>query len=454
MTIPTNAYRWLLIAGALGIGVTVGMFGRARFVPDAAGDETAQEIQVGDLVQTTVAGTTAHRQRPALQEVLAATDKVNAFQLAGRFLADAPEDVVRALAEAWDYKVDDERAPQNAWKLLLGRMLAFNPVAAFELGARLRANVFPKSDPTKSITWIEQFLLKTWATRDARAALAYASERDPEEWLPDVLGIAARHDMNAAQRVLDAHPDLPSLAVKVLEQLAKTDPGDALKRAMAIDDDDVREWARRVVLTEWAKSDADAAMAAIQGLVLSRQQSLDHTKNIAAALIPTAPEVAEKLLATLPEGYSRFWLFERLAEQKARIDPDAALLWAQALPPGNERQQALAHAINSLTAGDPRKLVTLLDQFGWDIVKNLMSERKTYQLNGDGSLGSGSVLDSTVALLDVARTDPEEAIKLALRLHGYGGTLRALIKDWTIRDPAGYLDWLAEATPDSAIIDG
>ena len=434
------------------------MSGRARFVPDAVGDETAQEIQVGDLVPATVAETIAHRERPALQEVLAATDKVNAFQLAGRFLADAPVEDVRALAEAWEHKVDDERAPQNAWKLLLGRMLAFNPVAAFELGARLRANIYPKSDPTKSITWIEQFLLKTWATSDARAALAYASERDPEEWLPDVLGIAARHDMNAALRVLEAHPDLPSIAVKVLEQLAKTDPGDALKRAIAIDDDTVRESARRVVLTEWAKTDADAAMAAIQGLGLSRQQSLDHTKNIAAALIPTAPEVAEKLLATLPEGYSRFWLFERLAKEKAKMDADAALQRAQALPPAKERQQALAYTINSLAAGDPRKLVALLDQFGWDIANNLMSGRKTYQLNGGGSSGSGSVLDASDALLDIARTNPEEAIKLALKLPssssgGRSGALGELIREWSTRDIAGYLDWLTEAAPGTAIID-
>ena len=387
--------------------------------------------------------------RPGLDELLTARrDEV--FSISGKFVTHASADELLALAEAWQFKVNRSNSPQNAWMLLLGRLVAFDPETALELGQQLKANGHHDD--------FAGFILRTWFALDPMPALAHA-KTDPHRLLPLIVKEVARRDMTLALKLLDGHPSISKMARTVLPELAKTDPLGAVGRAEAITDVRARDRTLRTLVFSWAKRDPDAALAYIANLDRPTLQ-LKHAAM--EALIKEDPYKAEVVLQTLlPPGKTRLRIFRALAQRKVDDDPDAALAWARGLPDSPERMTAIGLAAEAITEGVPERVLALLDEIGWENAgRNPATTTVSFTMSGGGggSWDNGGMSDlAKSALLELAKTDPANAMGKALKLPPASDNFMAsertnllveMARAWSTADIVSYVDWLDQAGAD------
>ena len=446
--------KWATVAAGVGLVSGAGM----RWIVN---DSHFQQQRVHEKEEAIAASSSKHtavtlgqdprvERRPTLDEVLA-SDAQERLKLLARFLPEATLEDGLAIAESWKYRVNNENSPQMAWKLLLARLIDLDPPAAFDTAK--------KFGEKRSRTSFQNYVCRTWAAKDPSPALAFAL-LEPKKYLPQMIEVVARQDIDRAFGLVDEFPDIPSLATAVLTQLAKSDPEAALARAESMDGGASGTDMLGPILREWAQQAPEAALAYLDDLDVTETKRGSLQRSIVSAMIEKHPGEAERALANrFPPGKDRFNMFKVLASRKARDSPEGAFAWAEALPPGPERHAAIAITIKAVTESVPARVIELLDRIGWEHALPNAADGSQLREFGGGGGGSyshnGSLIDTVRdSLKAMAKTDPVRALKYAARLPATSGgwhepprddAVEEIGRQWIVDDPSGYLSWLSSS---------
>lgn len=175
---------------------------------------------------------------------------------------------------------------------------------------------------------LRQATLKRWAKLAPEKAFpsiaAMPEGRDKVEILSyAAIQLARENAASAAQSVsgLPSGRSRTEAMLGVAETWARTDPQAALEWAWTLPHGDAREGSLREIRFVWVHSDPITA--------------------------------AGHVTASVPAGNIKNALLTNIAIEWALIDPQGAVRWAQTLTDANERELALARAIESWADGDP-----------------------------------------------------------------------------------------------------
>jgi hypothetical protein len=210
-----------------------------------------------------------------------------------------------------------------------------------------------------------------------------------------------------------------------IETMGNTDPAAAAAALAQISDASVINQSVPALATAWAQQNVTAALTWAQSLPTTnddvRQSALN---NVLGTWTDTDPAGAsaylQQNLGTDPD-------FGKLASQLAtnwgKTDPQAALAWAQSLPPGDAQNSTVAAAVSQLATVDP--------QAAWNDAQQL----------------SGGAQDKTLGNVITAWADqqPDQAAE-ALANMPEGADLDTattnVAKSWLRQDPDAASDWV------------
>jgi hypothetical protein len=231
-----------------------------------------------------------------------------------------------------------------------------------------------ESDPTDALVLLRKWQLRDTAYERAAAAisdhLAVASPDQALELASSIL--SARERDRALWRIAEQRPpeEAESIAIRVTDavtqsgmlrssavQMAARDPQAALRVADSVAV--AATSARAEIAVALAFADEARALEMARGLPgLARRWALER---IAVTLAASNPGVGEELLR---EAGARPEVMRLAAAAMARSDPDRAIALARSLPPGEERDAALAFVARAMVGTSPAKAKKLLWEMG------------------------------------------------------------------------------------------
>jgi hypothetical protein len=212
-------------------------------------------------------------------------------------------------------------------------------------------------------------LLSAWAKTDPLSALDYARENTRGGFATNtILTTWASIDPQSAIRWAESNhtgDEANPYMVGVIRGIAGTDPELATTLLTGMPRSSERGDALDAVLPYLLAKGNDAARAWIENI---RDEALRS-----GAML----RVAERLAASDPAGTAA-WLAANPSEATqrrmdnvyntwARQDERAAMASLQALPPGENRSNALRGILNSIAENDPAKAVSIMDRYPSDI---------------------------------------------------------------------------------------
>lgn len=343
----------------------------------------------------------------------------------------------------------DIAGPRFALETALARYAQLDRRAAVELAGDVGA---PDALVAK--------LHRGWARTDPDAALralrAYSEPRASlvAVELVDELGGGAA----VVERVLAAAPRREAALTRVAARAVDDDVGAALRTAAELADADLRVDFTAAVMREWARADGEAMLEYVIRLPPGEQSaaldaggleafsqlppermlelaqrlpadSTDEVRRIALmGLARNEPLAAMRYADALPLGPARSEALVLAMRGYAQADPEAALAWAQALQPPEPAM--VAAALAGFARVDPDRAL--------DLVLAMSEQRPRIELLqslvASGALGA----DRMAALASRLPNDVRER-----------GGLHTILATWARRDPERALDWLL-ANPDRA----
>ena len=386
-----------------------------------------------------------------------------------------PEELARSL----------ERAAGQAWSpardveidALLGRLTELSPEYAATLAESLAL------DPS----FVAQAYL-VWAEADPDAALAALARipsatvrRDVALALTDVFGDDARGIARIAAVLAPADRD--ALQVAWLAQRASTDPFGAFREATSFGDTTLARRALEEVAISWAAEDPSGALAQAELLPrnlaqLFRARVFDQWARLDAEgyvaylesqstmpaeastglyyLMAANPELVERVADSFPDGEL---LDVRMMAMQARAtrDPEGAKAEAAALPPGQQREQAVQAVAAAIARNDPRGALEWIRGLSPPATGSAVSSVMSIIAQTDISAALDLLDDPlmrgnsqlTLVLASSISIDPAQAPLIAERLATRTdaesqAALRRLMSTWMQRDPEIALDWVLE----------
>lgn len=269
-------------------------------------------------------------------------------------------------------------------------------------------------------------LILAWAATDPRGAMEYAKQNLKRDRLAQAMaGIAtewARHDPAGAwtwARALGS--DETHHAHTVLEEVGKNNPAEALRLASEFANQEPNE-AVAMCLTAMRgmtyNGNFDAALKLATGMKLPPEEKAMLFNFMAGQWARFEPEKAAQWAQTLPPGLREQALIG-LGESWGEKDPPGAADFAIRLPAGETRQAALKQAIGNWILDDPAAAGTWINKF----------ERH-------------EDFDQAVASVATMRFLIDEHIDLSLSWAGTivseplrTAALNEIISVWSLRDP-------------------
>jgi len=268
-------------------------------------------------------------------------------------------------------------------------------------------------------------LLTAWAGADPLAALAYAKGNTREGFATDtILSSWATADPESAIRWAKANfegeganPYLPG----IIRGLAASDPARATELLTSMPRSEERGVGLDALMPHLLEQGADATKAWIAAL------TDDSLKNGAMM------RAAEKLAALDPAGTAS-WLLANPGEASKRRMDDVYSAWAQkdqsaalssyaALPPGENRSNALRGVIANVAVENPKAAVSMLDRYPSDVTDRVVRSVVWHSFGEDPSLAASQI----------ARIADENE---------RNQTYRRAIGSWLERDPQAAQAWL------------
>jgi hypothetical protein len=324
----------------------------------------------------------------SLSEILAAAGPMGRFQAMLAHIQDLPrgkiESTLRELSEQMGAgRLDAET--MFATHLLLVRFGAEDPTGAMAylktrdfitqgLGmGTVLASLASKdpnmavayfSDPENAMMKIPQVgdvlagaLAKEWASRDAKAAIAWAESLEGGQKtgaLNGIIGTLAADDpARAAAMAADVSDakDREGLYNRIARSWAAQDPDSALAWVGKLGDDE-RPQALRQAVSGWASRDGAAAAAYLDNLGSPeiRNSALPHVVGPWALKEPSA---AATWLAAQDEGAGKAKSMGPLMGIWTATDPEAASTWLTKQPPGPSKDEGIVTMASQVFLTDP-----------------------------------------------------------------------------------------------------
>lgn len=268
-------------------------------------------------------------------------------------------------------------------------------------------------------------LLSAWAKADPNAALEFARANTSSPFATDtILSAWASRDPEAAIRWAEANhkgEEANPFLVGIIRALATSDP----LRATQLITTMPRSVERGRALDGLLPSLLAQGNAATREWIDSLQDDALRNGSIM--------RVAEKFAQTDPEG-TLAWLRANPGEAAQRRVDDVFRTWAgndqsaamnayRALPPGDERSNALRGLVSNLTESDPQAAVALMDQNSADV-----SERTVRHFAWETFYK-----DPQLAVDQISRLSSEES---------RGWMYRRFVSAWIERDRPAASAWL------------
>lgn len=209
-----------------------------------------------------------------------------------------------------------------------------------------------------------------------------------------------------------------------------------------------------LLLTRWAKTDPEAALASLANVDLKKQG--DAPISVLSAVASDDPERARAWLEDPENAMARYpWIGQFLAgavaKEWVRTDPDAALAWAAGLP---DSQQAGAYSgvLGSLAMTDPadaaRRALALQDNGARSHILGEIAEvwaaRDPAAASAWAMSLEGSAREATMGkvLGTMAQTDPAGAARRVGEMGKSGGSyVLPVVESWSQQDPRAAAAW-------------
>jgi hypothetical protein len=460
----------LLAAAVIGAGLGAALKWRSgsgsQSVSDASADADAghrsPDSKVADATGATDDAATSQpiastRPRPALEELRSA-DPGSRFSLLVRWLPGATAEEVAALAQEWFGKSTD--AGTAEWDLVARRWTDMDPAAALAFGRgytdRLLRTVSGRNTFDLGMHTPLHAVYRAWAKRDPEAALA-SFALEPAKYrkhLATALGDMV--DESRARAWALAHPDLHEFASWRNKPSAayRPDLSDPAKAAAEMPAD-ADAFAPAIIVSEWVKTDPEAALAWARSLNDPKQRR-HALQSAMGMLLLTDPARARPLIDDLPAGLDRVQMEARYAAALAKTDPEAAMRHATESLHGTARLEAIAGVAAEKSKTDPLAALRMLRDHGIGDIG--IGGLNTIRVDGPntsmrGNSGGGAVHD---VLRAAASLDPAGVMQLLAET----GTLRpgnqdgafdrdnslgsTLFSEWAARDSDAAARWLAQ----------
>ncbi len=270
----------------------------------------------------------------------------------------------------------------------------------------------------------------------------------------------------SAREALDAilaQPD-PMHRIKALLSYAETLATDEIPGVLTALRNGTPEWdmeakmLSHVLLTRWAREDPDAAYTSLE--TMNFKASGASPISILSSLAAQDPERATKWLGNPENGLTWFpWmghiLAGSIAKEWVRLEPDAAMAWAEGLP-DNQRAGAYTGVLGSIAATDPQRASAIAMKLEPGGARNhIVGEvAKAWARNApeDAVAWAGSLEGDErgkamgQAFESWAQSRPTDA---AAHLDGMAARenvdpyLDEVARNWVVREPAAAAAWVA-----------
>jgi hypothetical protein len=277
-------------------------------------------------------------------------------------------------------------------------------------------------------------IARTYATRDAEGALAWARSLQPPE--PGVMSavISGLADKDPA-RAFDLASEIasPMEQMQALQSVVTTgiqrDPASAvslLERVLAMPNSAQRQSIAQMAVATFASRDPGKAA---EWLIANPGQSSDVVTQVASAYARTDPARAASYSSRLTGDARVAWL-RGVASAYAQVDSHGAIDWVEQLRGTPEYDEAAFAVVQSATTQDPAAAARLIDSIG----------REDYRRNGAASVA-----------MRWANTDPAAAADWAANLHdptqrmlavqmvasNWANQNASAAKEWVLSQPSG-----------------
>lgn len=448
----------------------------AASAPQSAGDAAWDLVMAAYAEQDAAAAwnfALALRPGPARQSAMLAV-----------LAAAAAQDPLRAanMAKA----IDDPQMKQQANMVVIGNLARKDPRAALQLSASLGS--------AAETDFSNMLIFRTWLRDDPEAAKAAAAQLDGrarDQAQQGLLSALTQSDPEAAwqyaQTLPPAGESRRDYKQQVVQMWAATDPPAALKAALTMEEGNSRLGAISSAVAAWSRSDFDDALryaismedstlrsdvfrAMSSGTTGNRQQLLDamiehmpvgdNFQNAVSSVFSSwareDPAAAAVAVSQLPPGRALSRATEQIAAEWARAgNHEQVLAWAQQLPEGEARTNALESLFSQLSTQDPQQALAALATLGpaerGDALRSLAAgwskanpEAVLQWANTwpDAGERAGIIRD---ALSQWANSSPEAAAAQIQRLPAdqQEAATRAVVDRWAAKDAEAAAAWLA-----------
>jgi hypothetical protein len=205
-----------------------------------------------------------------------------------------------------------------------------------------------------------QLALETWTKRDAAAAQNWALSQPPGN-----LRAAALHQCAYSAAKLDPEVAL-AWALDKLEgkeqengirwafwAMAERDLDAALARARGVVDEQTREAALGVIVSELARTEPQLALKTLNDLPEGSATRRDCLRTICIYWSNTDPPAAAQWIVENTTQSEYPYMLTQIVQDWERSDPSAAISWAESLPPGARKAEAVSQLLYTLVRNDP-----------------------------------------------------------------------------------------------------
>ena len=365
----------------------------------------------------------------------------------------------------------------------------------------------PKDDLQEALEWVDQIplgddrnffqadLLSRWAKEDIASALAFADSikeiGQRNMALASVVNVWVRHDVDAALAWVLEQPDgqvrTQSLQTAIW-QVTTTDPARAAELAGKLDPIQAdyqmgaiyRQWAvlepdvaaekagrlpagqgrfmaLHSVAAAWGENDVDAALSWIKSL----NKGPETEGLISAAIVSYAtrqkdPKRALELAMQEGSDQTARSVLLGISYQLNSDDFDETMDWAQALPEGQFRDEAIQTLGWQMSINDPQKAIELADTLSTETARNSFILQAVSQWGRTDpqkaaayveGMSSGEMRSSAMdgLIANWAYQDPQKAAEFAernCRGEEMNRVAGMLVSNWAYKDPQAAADWL------------
>ena len=326
-------------------------------------------------------------------------------------------------------------------------------IAALLVGAAGGYLTGKSGDPSKTSAEEAAAMLDTKSrSRPGDATRAGGNTKQRERTLSDILREPGQLARMQALMDLYAGMDASQLAAEA----AKLDDLPMAQRMMA----------SFLLFGKWGEIDPHGALAQANTMGMG---GMFVRPTILQSWASVDPANAAKYFSENPREFAAMGGFGRgrggesgssvIAAEWAKLDPDAALTWANTLD-GRDKSSALNSVISEMAATDPTKAAQIAATLtGDDQVRAYGEIASKWAATDFGSAESwvqGLPADArdramSELLQTLASTDPEAAAaKLSSITEGrdYNRAMEDIAGDWARSDPGAAADWIAEVNPE------